>query len=249
MMRVMLKAKFGNSEIMFEVGNLPVVVGRGDTANVMIPDVNISRNHCRFFVRNNQLWVEDMKSKNGLYVNAIKAEKKQLLLTDRIHIGKVEIRIPTDRNTPEIIKALSSPTVVKNIKQDLLAIETNPAIDELRHNPLKALKEVPEGTTILNRQKLMENKLFKDSFAGAAKAKVDPAREWKERMAAKVDQYVPVVGLVLPIVLIKLAGIRVDSTSTTLFAGLVGGISCWLWNKKFPGKSVGKILLRIAAKD
>lgn len=245
-MKVMLKAKFGNSEILFEVGLLPIVVGRGDTANVMIPDENISRNHCRFFVRNGQLWVEDMKSKNGVYVNAIKNEKKQLLLTDRIHIGKVEIRVPSDRNTPEVIRALSSPTVIKNVKQDLLAIETNPAIDELRHNPLKALKEVPEGTTILNRQKLMENKLFKDSFAGAAKAKVDPAREWKERMAGRIDQYVPIVGLVLPIFLLKMSGIKVGSFSTTLFIGLVGGVGCWLWNKKFPERSVGKILLRIA---
>ncbi len=243
-MKVILSAKTAGTEILFEVSSVPIIVGRGDKAVVVLPDVNCSRNHCRFYVRDGGLWVEDMQSKNGTYVNAIKTKKIQIYINDKINIGSTEIRIPTHKNKPEIIKILKiQGAAVK--EEAVLTIETNPLIDELRHNPLKALKTVPEGTSVINKKKLMEDKLFSDAFVDEKRANPKLKQMWRFKIAKIFDDSSPFLALVLPHTIISIFEIKSRGTmSTTIFSILLAA-GFWLWNKKVPAKTLGKKLLGI----
>lgn len=243
-MKVVLQAVTGSKEVLFEVATIPVIVGRGDKALVVVPDTNCSRHHCRFYVRDGALWLEDMQSKNGTYVNAIKTEKKQIFINDKINIGSTEIRIPTHKNKPEVIKMLQAQSAVAK-EEPILRVETNPRIDELRHNPLKALKTVNENTAVINKKKLMENKLFKDAFIEHKKVNPKLTQPWRFKVAKIIDQLSPFIALALPHTLIYLLGIKTRGTmTTTVFSLLLAGIF-WFWNKKFPNKTLGRKLLGI----
>ncbi len=50
------------------VGETPLVLGRGPTANVRLPDDYCSREHAKFFEREGALFVEDMGARNGVFV-------------------------------------------------------------------------------------------------------------------------------------------------------------------------------------
>jgi pSer/pThr/pTyr-binding forkhead associated (FHA) protein len=51
------------------IDSYPFVMGRHPECSWRLPDVTVSRYHCSFFVQGEQVWVQDMNSCNGTYVN------------------------------------------------------------------------------------------------------------------------------------------------------------------------------------
>ncbi len=51
------------------IGEEPMVLGRGPTATVRLPDGYCSREHGKFVTRDDELYVEDMGARNGIFVN------------------------------------------------------------------------------------------------------------------------------------------------------------------------------------
>ena len=51
------------------VGEEPLVLGRGPTATIRLPDDYCSREHAKFVERDGDLYVEDAGSRNGIFVN------------------------------------------------------------------------------------------------------------------------------------------------------------------------------------
>jgi len=64
------------------VGAEPLVVGRGPTAGVRLPDDYCSREHGKFLEREGELYVEDMGARNGVFVNG-----ERVLLDARLKDG------------------------------------------------------------------------------------------------------------------------------------------------------------------
>jgi serine phosphatase RsbU (regulator of sigma subunit) len=50
------------------LGNQPIVIGRADPADWIIPDVEVSRTHCRVFLAMDQVVVVDLESSNGTFI-------------------------------------------------------------------------------------------------------------------------------------------------------------------------------------
>ena len=48
----------------------PFTVGRAEPCNLLLPDADISRHHCQFTVVDDRVWVTDMGSSNGTYLNS-----------------------------------------------------------------------------------------------------------------------------------------------------------------------------------
>ncbi|WP_437194535.1 FHA domain-containing protein [Planctomicrobium sp. SH527] len=46
-----------------------VIIGRGETARIRLPSPDVSREHCRLAYSNRRLIVEDLKSRNGTFIN------------------------------------------------------------------------------------------------------------------------------------------------------------------------------------
>ena len=71
--------------------NLPCVLGRSDKADLTFSDPSISYRHALIFETHNQIWIEDLKSSNGVYVNERKIrEKTPLHPGDSVQLGQTK---------------------------------------------------------------------------------------------------------------------------------------------------------------
>ena len=77
---------------MFKLAGAELIIGRSHEANVQLQETSISRAHARLFGSGNQVFVEDLKSANGTYLNGQKlAFPQQLRDGDKITIGSTTI--------------------------------------------------------------------------------------------------------------------------------------------------------------
>lgn len=76
----------------FEIGDGEAKnIGKGDSCDIKIgDDVMVSRLHARLSLERGLLWIEDLGSRNGTYINNKKIDKKTLLRSgDKVNIGQV----------------------------------------------------------------------------------------------------------------------------------------------------------------
>jgi diguanylate cyclase (GGDEF)-like protein len=76
---------------MFRIEGGEVVLGRASTASIRLEDDGISRNHARVCVRGEELWIEDMGSQNGTFINGERVTSHALKDGDKIQIGATTI--------------------------------------------------------------------------------------------------------------------------------------------------------------
>ena len=67
------------------------MAGRSNDVAIFLGDVTVSRHHARFFVDEEGLTVEDLRSTNGTYVNAERHDKCRLMPGDEVIIGKFHL--------------------------------------------------------------------------------------------------------------------------------------------------------------
>src|ERR1700682_3961360 len=65
----------------------PFTVGRHADNQLVLRDNRASRVHARFTEENGAYFIEDLKSRHGVYVNGERVEKRQLANSDRIDFG------------------------------------------------------------------------------------------------------------------------------------------------------------------
>jgi DNA-binding NtrC family response regulator len=68
-----------------------VVVGRARPADVPINDPSLSRQHARFSLVNNELWVEDLNSTNGTRFKGKKISRSRIMEMDEVQLGAVSV--------------------------------------------------------------------------------------------------------------------------------------------------------------
>lgn len=74
-----------NREIALE--KLPVVLGRGGDAEIQVLDRFASRRHCELSERDEALFVRDLGSTNGCFVNGCYAHESSLRPGDELGVG------------------------------------------------------------------------------------------------------------------------------------------------------------------
>src|SRR5207244_2657527 len=77
----------GNLGEMHRVDSPETVIGRGAQAQIRIIDENISRQHARLFRAGDSLFIEDLKSANGTWVNGDRITKRVLNDGDKVSVG------------------------------------------------------------------------------------------------------------------------------------------------------------------
>jgi len=70
-----------------------VVIGRSEPADVVLDDPSLSRPHARFEVRERQIWVQDLESKNGTWVNGERTSLHRVVPGDAIRLGAVAVTL------------------------------------------------------------------------------------------------------------------------------------------------------------
>jgi pSer/pThr/pTyr-binding forkhead associated (FHA) protein len=72
-----------------------LIVGRSSGCGVSVPEDNfVSNHHARFFSQENKLWVEDLGSTNGTYLNTHRlAQPAPVRKGDRLQVGRTVFEV------------------------------------------------------------------------------------------------------------------------------------------------------------
>lgn len=90
-----------SSHLRIRLDRLPLTIGRGPNADVVIDDRWASRVHCRIDERDGLLWVRDLESRNGTLVNGQHVAESPLGPDDRVTVGLTSFRIEFARASLE----------------------------------------------------------------------------------------------------------------------------------------------------
>jgi pSer/pThr/pTyr-binding forkhead associated (FHA) protein len=63
-------------------------IGRGPDSDILFDDITVSRSHAEVFINEGGLFVRDLGSLNGTYVNRVIIEKAALVHGDELQVGK-----------------------------------------------------------------------------------------------------------------------------------------------------------------
>ena len=96
-MNVHLSSVYGPPmDVDFAEMDFPVVIGRGSDADLSIDDRWVSRVHCVLSLSQGRLFVRDLESKHGTYVNEQHVDSTELLPDDRLDIGLTTFVVELD---------------------------------------------------------------------------------------------------------------------------------------------------------
>src|SRR6516162_936611 len=85
-----------------------ITVGRERTAGVYLDDKTLSREHTKFYIENGKLFVRDLESRNGTYLNGQLVKNTQPLKAgDRIRVGTATFTVLPEAG--EALPAVTAP--------------------------------------------------------------------------------------------------------------------------------------------
>ena len=77
---------------MFKLPRGNTVLGRAPNADLRLVDDGVSRHHARLRFEGNQVWVDDLESRNGTFVNGHKIDKPVALTDgDKLQVGRTTV--------------------------------------------------------------------------------------------------------------------------------------------------------------
>jgi pSer/pThr/pTyr-binding forkhead associated (FHA) protein len=78
----------------FAIDSHPLTIGRGSNNDIALPaDEYASTRHVRFEPRRDGVWIEDIGSTNGTFVNGIRLTRERRLAPgDVVRIGETDLR-------------------------------------------------------------------------------------------------------------------------------------------------------------
>lgn len=145
--RVVVKGISGPGKGLEFVSEEPAIciIGRADDCNISIPeDENLSRHHCLIDINPPILTVEDLKSKNGTFLNgtSISGKESPSLVFDRhtLVAGATKFEFRVDGFVPQ-----SNSTLPKSKEDEKGQVPTSLSLDELKgmkHEKAEPINEI-----------------------------------------------------------------------------------------------------------
>ena len=126
-----------------------IIIGRQSDNQIPIDDSKSSRKNSRIFSDNGIYYVEDLKSRNGTFVNGKTISTHKLCHGDKIQIGETIILfIENDSNLPE--KSDEIVTKSESLKKQVQSIETNETVKSRK-------KETKPAQNMLTLEEILAN--------------------------------------------------------------------------------------------
>jgi len=75
------------------VNDKPIIVGRSSDLDMVLVEDMVSRKHARITMQTDQIWIEDLGSTNGTFVNGEKIKRARLKEGDRVLIGTSILKV------------------------------------------------------------------------------------------------------------------------------------------------------------
>lgn len=73
------------------IHEFPALLGRGEEADVYIPDRLVSRTHCLIRRVGDEVVLRDLGSRHGTFVNGLRVSQKSLAVGDEIWMGTTKL--------------------------------------------------------------------------------------------------------------------------------------------------------------
>ena len=94
---LVIRSGGGRSGEAFNVAGERMTIGRSPEAEVFLDDVTVSRNHALLVRRRDGLYIDDLGSLNGTYVNRRRIESHRLQNGDELQVGKYKLTYLDER--------------------------------------------------------------------------------------------------------------------------------------------------------
>ena len=94
---LVIRAGGGRAGEAFNVAGERMTIGRSPEAEVFLDDVTVSRNHALLVRRRDGLYIDDLGSLNGTYVNRRRIESHRLQNGDELQVGKYKLTYLEER--------------------------------------------------------------------------------------------------------------------------------------------------------
>jgi pSer/pThr/pTyr-binding forkhead associated (FHA) protein len=88
---LVIRSGGGRAGEAFALGGPRMTIGRSPEAEVFLDDVTVSRNHALLVRRRDGLYIDDLGSLNGTYVNRRRIESHRLQDGDELQVGKYKL--------------------------------------------------------------------------------------------------------------------------------------------------------------
>jgi pSer/pThr/pTyr-binding forkhead associated (FHA) protein len=88
---LVIRSGGGRSGESFAIEGDRMTIGRSPDASVFLDDVTVSRNHALLVRRRDGLYIDDLGSLNGTYVNRRRIESHRLQNGDELQVGKYKL--------------------------------------------------------------------------------------------------------------------------------------------------------------
>jgi len=86
----------------FPLVNATTVIGRGESCDLRIPLLSISRRHCELVMSGEVLKVKDLASSNGTFINNKRVNEARLKAGDRLVVGPIIFTVQIDGEPEEV---------------------------------------------------------------------------------------------------------------------------------------------------
>lgn len=105
-----------------------MLIGRHQTADIVLQQAEISRKHAAFHLKDQALWVQDLNSSNGTFVNDVRVENEALLKDgDIVQFSSLKFSVLQPAQVVEIDSDLQIPAAAA--KENTSANVQAPAFD------------------------------------------------------------------------------------------------------------------------
>ena len=128
--KVLVEDRFGTvtDEYTFDAGEF--ILGRSRQCDVILPGDNVSRRHAKLFTKDNALFIQDLDSANGTFVNGKRITKPTLLVDGSVfRIGDFHIHThggPEDLETDKVYLRLIG--MDRTVKDEIFEIKDKTAL-------------------------------------------------------------------------------------------------------------------------
>ena len=82
------------------LGRSPIRIGRHPKLEVRLDDEFVGLFHCQIDQINGTLWVRDLGSGDGVFVNGFNVPQSHLMPGDRLTVGTTSFRVEYERQAP-----------------------------------------------------------------------------------------------------------------------------------------------------
>lgn len=206
----------------YRVNEEPIFIGRARECEIILNDLDVSRKHGKIFLKDGELMIEDLNSKNGIFVNELPINPETpipLKKGDRVEIGRFFFEV-LDQPPALEVSGIETNTDLLNLNmkthiQSLITEKSSLDAETMRIealNIIKKLNTIYEYITLINSSLELE-----DILDSLLKKTMDIAGA--ERGAILINKYPE--NILLPIISYKIMREIQAKTSFSLSRAII----------------------------